>query len=133
VFKGYRARIGLSVATSETSRLGEVIAIASKEGIREVGALSTYLSDEKSKTEREACLEMAVQNAFAKASRMAKAAGAKVGKTMSIVEDGASAPPPPRPVYRMAMDMEAKAASAPTIEASSGNITVNVDVTYALE
>lgn len=133
VFKGYRARIGLHVATSETSRLGEVIAIASKEGIREVGALSTYLSDEKSKTEREACLETAVHNAFAKASRMAKAANAKVGKTMSIVEEGASAPPPPRPVHRMAMDMEMKTTSAPTIEASSGNISVDVDVTYALE
>ncbi len=133
VFKGFRARMGLRVATSETSRLGDVIAIAAKEGIRDVVALTTYLSEEKSKIERESCLESAVQNAFAKATRMAKAAGAKVGKSLTITEEGAPTPIPPRPRGEMkAMMMEADTA-APSVDASSGNIAVSVNVTYALE
>lgn len=135
VFKGYRARMGLQVATSEISRLGEVIAIAAKLGVRDVGALRTYLSEEKTKRERESCLEMAITNAQSKAARMAKAASAKLGRVLTMTEEGAEAPNPPIMHMKSAnVEMEASADMAPpSVDASSERISVNVNVTYGLE
>lgn len=136
VSKGFRARMGLKVTTSEISRLGEVIQIAANQKVRDVSALRSFLSDEKAKVERESCLEEAVQNAQAKAGRMAKVGGAKLGKALQITEEGA-APPEPIPVRPMraekAMMSSYAMDSAPTVEAGANRMSVNVNVTFALE
>ncbi|HVK62068.1 MAG TPA: SIMPL domain-containing protein [Bdellovibrionales bacterium] len=132
VFKGFRARMGLGVETSEINRLGEVIALAAKQGLREVGQLQTFMSDKKSAEERESCLEDAIGNARSKASRMAKAANGKVGKVIAMVESGTMMPPP---VLRMAK-AEMMAADAPagaSVDPGTQKLAVSVDVTFSLE
>lgn len=133
VFKGFRARMGLNVSTSELARLGEVIALAAKEGIREVSGLSTFLSAEKAKAEKEACLEEAVRNARSKAETVARAANAKLGRVLTVSEEGA---PPPQPVPIRQYKMEAMAAadmSAPTVVAGPQKMSIDVAVSFALE
>jgi uncharacterized protein YggE len=136
VSRGYRARMGLQVTTSETARLGEVIAIAASNSVKDVGALSTFLSDEKSRSEREACLEEAIQHASAKAARMAHAAGARLGKIVTLVEEQGYSPQPVRPMFMeksMALSAEAAPAPAPSIDSSSQKIQLSVNAVYSLD
>lgn len=140
VSKGFRARMGLQVTTSEISRLGEVIAIAAKQNVRDVSALHSFLSADKEKTERESCLEAAVQNAQAKAARMAKVANSKLGRIQQLIEEGARAPEPisqapgggglkQKIAYSSMMEQD----SGPGVEAGAGRLSVNVNATFALE
>lgn len=139
VFKGYRARIGLKVYTSQLDRLGEVLATVSKSGIKTMGSLQTDISPLKLKDEQEACLALAIESARSKATKMAKAAGAKVGKVLTIQEEViGSGIPGPRPIgfASKAMSGVAEMAStAPnmTIDTKSEALTVYVRVSYSLE
>lgn len=136
VSKGFRARMGLQVTTSETSRLGEVIAIAAARNVKDVGALQTFLSDEKSRGEREACLEEAIQHAQTKAGRMAKAAGARLGRVLQLNEEGASSPPPMPMVPMMAMKASGgmeREMQAPSVDSAAQKIQLSVSALYQLE
>lgn len=135
VFKGFRARMGLSVSTSEISRLGEVIALAANEGVRDVSSLNTFLSLEKSKIEREACLEDAVKNARSKAETIARAASSKLGRVLAVSESGAAPMPPPAPMFKAAMRGMAEDASvaAPGVDAGPQRISIDVSVTFGLD
>jgi uncharacterized protein YggE len=135
VSRGYRARMGLLVTTSETARLGEVISVAAQNNVKDVGALSTFLSEEKSRDEREACLEEAIQHASSKAARMAKAAGARLGKIVSLQEEGGGYTPP-QPMRNMMMEKsmaDASPAAAPVVDSASQKIQLSVNAVYILE
>lgn len=135
VNKGYRVRMGLWVATSDTNKLGEVIAIASREKVKDVNSLQTFLSDERQMTEEISCLQEASANAKVKAQKLASALGAKLGDVITINESGVSRPfYQPRPEMmmmakgRQAMD----AAAAPGIEAGQQSLSLSVQVTFGL-
>ncbi|MES2767854.1 MAG: SIMPL domain-containing protein [Bdellovibrionota bacterium] len=130
VFKGYRARIGLRVYTSDLGRLSEVTSKVSKSGIKNIGGLQTDISPAKLKEEQESCLAIAIENAKSKAEKMAKAASAKIGKVISIEEGGSEGAPPPRPMYaKGAMRTEADIA---TIDTKDETISTNVRVSFEL-
>ena len=136
VFKGYRARMGLQVTTSEFARLGEVIAIASNQSLKEVGSLRTFLSDEKNREERTACLEEAIGHAQIKAAKMAKAAGAKLGRVLQLQEEGASNPQPPTPMYEARMlksAMNDAMPAPPSVDAANQKISLSIQAVYSLE
>lgn len=84
--KGFKARHGLRVETSEMGRLGEVLNLAAEMNIRNVSGLETFVARETLKTEQEACLETAFQNAKSKAERISKAAGVRLGSAVRITE-----------------------------------------------
>lgn len=136
VSQGYSARMGLHIETSEIQRLGEVIQAAAKMGIKEVAGLNTFVSREKMKLEREACLEEALKNSQMKAQKMAKAVGAKVGLVYSISEEGATTPGPifaaeggMRAMNKTMMSSEAP----PSVVAGNSKINLSVSVSYLLE
>lgn len=134
VFKGYRARMGLTASTSDLKRLGEIIAIGARNEIRSIGNMVFYVSPEKMKAETEACLEEAAKNAKSKAEKMAGALGRKVGVPLQISESGGGSQPRPMMAYAMADSaggMEKMA--APTIEAKSESLSVDVSVQFLLE
>lgn len=91
--KGYRAKFGISLSTSELARIGEVVTIATKLNIEDVGSLQTYLSAELAKSTHESCLQEAIRNAKEKADKMVMAAGARAGKVISINENAKSQRP----------------------------------------
>lgn len=136
VFKGYTARIGLKVATSEIQRLGDVIAIASREGLRDVGQLITYLSDEKQMQERFGCLQAAAEDAKSKADKLAHSLGAKLGSTIQILEaPQAQLPRDPMPMAAMSLSESegGRSTPRPSLEAGRQNISVMVQVSFALQ
>jgi uncharacterized protein YggE len=135
VLKGYRARMGLRVASSQIERLGEVIALATREGMKDVGNLQSYLSDAQDLKERVACLQEAAENARVKAEKLATALGARVGEALVIHESGGvSTSPEPRPVMMMAEKSLSRGAAEPaSIEAGQQTLSLSVDVTFALK
>lgn len=140
ISKGFRTRVGLSVETSDISRLGEAIAAASKLGVKEIDSLSTFVSPQKMKSEYESCLEVATSNARDKAEKLAKGAGVKLGKVILIEEginpansgDGnESYSKGIRSV--MAAAPQADMGSAPSISARAENITVSASVKFTVD
>lgn len=139
VSKGFRARMGLRVTTSSIQRLGEIISVAAKLGLREVGNLDTFLSQEKLLKEQMACFEEAGSNATKRAETLAGSLGAKIGEVLEISELREDTGGPVRP---MAMTMNAKssrmemadAGGAPSgVEAGSRTMSMTVYATFALK
>lgn len=91
--KGYRANFGLSISTSDLARIGEVVVIATKLNIEDVGSLNTFLSPELAKSTHESCLQEAIRNAREKADKMVTAAGSRTGKVITINENPKSQSP----------------------------------------
>ena len=136
ISKGFRARMSLQVSTTEVSRLGEVLGLAGKQGIRQVSGLNLSVSPERTKIERENCLEEAVKNARAKADSIGRAAGTKIGRVLEVVEQQEAGGPvyPMRNVrtFSAAADMNA-GASAATVDAGTEKLTVNIAATFAFD
>lgn len=136
VSRGTQASIGLQVITSEITRLGEVAALAAELEVGRVEQLSTFLSREKTKNAREACLVEAIQNARDKAEKMAASAKAKVGEVQLIDENPITGPNEPGVSYVAAMARDGgmeKLQAAPRIEAKPETIQVQVLVKFALK
>ena len=135
VSRGFQVRIGLSISTSEINRMGQVILLGAKHNIKDVGALSSFLSREKSKVEYESCLAVAVKNSKDKALKMADAAQVKLGSVLVINEsstnDGGFFPTPM--MHARAEKMAFGADQAPSIEASNVNMKVQVQVSYSIQ
>lgn len=133
VFKGYHARMGLYVATSQIQRLGEVIAIASREDLKDVGTLISFLSDEKTKQEQMSCLEEAAKDAHSRAEKLAQSLGSKVGAVMSITQTASQNPVRPRPMLMMKNAMASgDAESAPPVEAGEQAVSVQIQAQFVL-
>lgn len=136
VSKGFRAVIGLSVETSEISRIGEVIATASSLGVKQIDRLSTFVSIEKNKSEYESCLEVAAKNAKDKAIKLAKGVGVKLGKVLRIQEGSAPQPRSEIMAYSIAaapqMDGEV-AKEASVIDARAQDMTVTATLTFSVD
>lgn len=138
VSKGFKARLGFQVSTSSLEKLGDVIAIAARAELRDVGGLSTYLSTAKLRQEQFACLQDASEDARAKARKLAEAMGAQLGDAVSLSEShsGGDVPAPGPLSARMDGDsrsMKTLAMPAPAIEAGSQDVSVTVQAVFALK
>lgn len=134
VDKGLRAILSLEVTTSDISRLGQVMAEASKLGVQNVGSLKTFLSLEKSKKEYLNCLDIAAEDARGKAQKLAHKLGFKIGDVMNLIET----PTLPRgPVMTMdggGAGMLKSAMVAPTtIEPGHMDFSTTLQVTFEIK
>ena len=121
---GYRARNGVRIVLTEVSRTGEIVAsglAALGEGAEMSGVSFGRRDVDAAETEARAA---AWHKAVAKASELAKQAGLKLGRPLSIEETNLVGPP--RPMARMAM------AEAVPIESGSSTVTVTLSVRFAL-
>lgn len=141
VRKGYRATLTSTFETSEIPRLGEIISAASESGAENVGALNIYVSPEKLKTEREACLETATENAAAKAARIAAGAGVKVDRLLGVSENASNAHRFAKSYYAEDLSAIADMAEEPTadqsirapmVEAKAVDLAVSVKATFGI-
>lgn len=137
VSKGFVARMGLRVESSDAASLGEVSQIAAKAGVKEIGGLNTFISSVKNRAETEACLKDAVKTAEKKAREMAEASGAKLGEVISLTEQSSGgivvAPPTYAAKGLMMMDASADRSAAPTIEPGKQEIQATVSASYYLK
>lgn len=135
VFKGYQASIGLSVTTSDTKRLGEVIATLTEEDFKSIHGLSHFISQQKLAAVESECYVEAVKDAEQKAERMAKTLNVGLGRPLLIQTGGSYRPAPQNfAKVRSSMDMAvAESIPAPTIESQAQDVNLNVNVTFALD
>lgn len=128
ILRGYTVSQNVSVKIRDLEKVGAIVDKAGSLGANQVGSLS-FTIDEPEKIRQEA-REKALLNAKEKAEALAKVAGVKLGKLVSFSESGAV----PTPIYRdytvKALGMGGVEEAAPTIEAGSQEIIVNVMVTY---
>jgi uncharacterized protein YggE len=134
---GFRATLSTRFETSDIARLGDIVAIGAKHNSQEVSQLSTFVSPEKMKAERESCLEIATKNAAAKAQKLANGAGVRLGAPQSILEATDMGTHPPYPIARTrALSVEANMEAtmvAPTVDAKAQDIQVSVKAVYGIE
>jgi uncharacterized protein YggE len=141
VSKGFRARISLQFETSEIARIGDVIATATKLGIKDIDGLNTFVSSEKYKAEYESCLEIASRNAKDKAIKLARGAGIKLGIVKSISEGAQSSAhtfgSKPMMMTRSFAEADSNDDSVtkggPTIDTKSVDLNVSATVTFGTE
>lgn len=133
--RGFRARMGLRVTSSEATRMGEVAGLASELKVQDVSGLQSFASRELMRSERESCLEEAFKNARNKATTLAKTSGMKLGSPVQIREDMAGGPMPgPMPIMAKGgvMMMADSASSAPAIETGTSKLSVSVQAVFEL-
>jgi uncharacterized protein YggE len=133
ICEGYRATIATRFETSEIPRLGDVIGVASKLGTADVSALNTFASPEKLKEAREACLEVAMRNAAAKARTIAQGAGVTIGRLLSVQEGREDDSPRPIRARGFEQPVFAEAQGAPSIESRPLDIVVELTARYDIE
>ena len=134
---GFRAHISTSFETADLSRVGEIIDAASSAGASEISNLYLSVSQTKLKETRENCLDIAVKNSAQKAQVIANAAGIKVGKLLSVNEEGGgqSYPIHPRALrseYMEAATLSSGNASSQMIESKPVEVRMSISAVYAI-
>jgi hypothetical protein len=124
---GYRVVNSVAITLRDLKQLGGVLDKVVTLGSNQIGGV-TFSVDDPTKLEDEA-RKRAMQDGIRKAKLYAAAAGAALGKVMTIQEGFVAGPP--RPVTARAT-LEAKAANVP-IEPGEQTLRVQVNVTWELE
>ena len=133
VDRGTKVSLTLEVSTSDISRLGETMVLATKNNIQNVGQLTTSLSEEKSQAEYLNCLDIAAADAKNKANQLGKKLGFKIGEVLHVNE-APSLSQTPQPVYRASMAMADSEAINPTrIEAGQQQFATTIQVTFSIK
>lgn len=121
---GYQAVNGVTLRVKDVGRLGEILDLVVSAGANQVNGLTFDVAD-KGKALSDARLK-AVADARAKADLMAGAAGASVGRVLSIAE-GYISNPGPVPVQTM------RAEAASTVPIASGQVGLEAQVNIVYE
>lgn len=132
VDKGMRVSLALEVVSSQIERMGETMALASKLGITNVSTLQTFLSLEKNQQEYLKCLDIAADDAKAKAGQLAKKLAVGLGSVVRIIE---SPFPVPTPVYHEKAMMKSAMSdtSAPAIEPGLQEFSTTIEVSFGIK
>lgn len=125
---GYQVSNNITVRSSKIADAGKFLGIAVNAGVNTSSGINFEVSDRAKG--RDAGLRAAFEDARAKATLLAQAAGRTLGQALMIVEGG-QATPPPYPMPRV-MAMEAKAVSDVPVEAGSQEQSYSVTVTFLL-
>ena len=123
---GYRVVNQVLVTFRDLSRLGGILEQVVAAGANDVGGLSMEKDD--TSAERAAALERAMSDARARASVLAKAAGASLGEVLQVSEGGRA------PIVPIAMT-SVRMSGAAGVPVSTGELEIvaTVDVTFAIK
>ena len=126
---GYQVSNNISVRSEKINDAGRLLGIAVAAGVNNSSGINFEVSDPA--RGRDQGLKSAFDDARAKASLLAQAAGRTLGRALTISE-GMQQVPPPQP-YMRAMAMEAQVASADVpIESGTKEVTYTVTATFEL-
>lgn len=128
---GYTVQQSVSVKARDFTKVGAMLADVVTSGANSVSQLN-FTMDDPTEVQSQARAE-AIQKAKVKAKAVAKAGGFRLGKLLSIDENG------PSPIYygygmggAEKASFDAVAAPAPAIEAGSQEVKVNVTLRYEI-
>lgn len=124
---GYRVVNSVRITVREIPKLGAILDQVVSFGSNEIGGIAFDVEDQAALLDE--ARRRAMGAAQSKARLLAEAAGAMVGKVLTISEEQQN--PPPRPMYARTA-IEAKAAEVP-IEAGEHTVQVRVNVTWELQ
>ena len=128
VITGYQATNNVSIRFRDIAKSGAILDALVAQGANQIEGPNLSL-DQPDAALDEARVD-AVKRAQARAQLYAKAAGLSVSRILTIAEGGEIAgPPPPMPVYRMAV---AKAADTQVMPGES-DVTVTITVRFLLK
>jgi len=123
---GYRVLNQVLVTLRDLSRLGGILDQVVAAGANDIGGLSMEKDD--TSAERAAALERAMFDARARASVLAKAAGASLGEALQVSEGGRAS------ILPISMTtVRASSAAAVPVSAGELEIVATVDVTFAIK
>jgi uncharacterized protein YggE len=120
---GFRVTNQLTVRIHDIGQLPAILDRAIAAGVNEMSGIEFVVSEQSKLLDQ--AREAAIADAHRKAALYAKAAGAKLGRVVAIIEQGASAPP--RPVAAM----RAGAAAVP-VAPGEQTLRATVSVSYEL-
>lgn len=127
---GYVVSRNLSITLDKMELHERVLSALVDNKIDQVNGVSFGLSDPEKK--QDALRVKAVQNAKARAQLLADAAGAKLGRVITLSTSGAVSPPMPMPMYAMAKSRMAEDSVAPSLPGLT-TLQESVSVTFELE
>jgi uncharacterized protein YggE len=126
---GYQVMNNVVVRSTKIADAGRLLGIAIGAGVNSSSGINFEVTDPA--RGRDQGLRSAFDDAKAKATLLAQAAGRTIGRVLMIGEGVQSAPPQPYPYQRMAA-MEAKVGNDVPIEAGTQEQTYTVSVTFEL-
>lgn len=126
---GYSLTQTLDVKVRDNAKLGELLSGVVASGANSVSEVRFVLDDDSSA--KEGAREEAIVEAKKKAKALAKSAGFRIGKLVSIYEN--SNPMMPYGMGGDAVAMSEKSSVAPSIEAGSQSTKVQVTLTYEIK
>lgn len=133
ILEGYNVSRNLTITMDRLDIHERVLSALVEAGIDQIGSVSFTIAEPEARAD--ALRVKAVQNARTRAEALAKAAGARLGRVMSIATDGASSlMPPPMPMRyaKMGMAESADMASAPSLPGMNV-MSESVTVSFELE
>lgn len=123
----YQVSNTLTVRVRDIAKVGEIIDQSVTLGVNQGGNIS-FVNDDSSAAMTEA-RKRAVQDAVARATTLAEAAGVGLGSVLEITEQSFARPP--MPISAKAYRMEAASDAVP-VEAGENSYRVQVNVTFEL-
>jgi len=130
ILRGYEVTQSLTIKIRDLDNAGNVITVASQNGVNQVSGLS-FTIDEPEQY-REEAREEALANAREKARELADLMGVTLGRIVSFSES-ASGGQPPIPFYNeFAQDGRGGGVSAPDFEAGSEEVVVIATIEYEI-
>lgn len=126
---GYQVTNSVTVRSSKVADAGKLLGVAIAAGVNTSSGINFEVADPT--RGRDAGLRAAFDDAKAKASLLATAAGRTLGRVLSISEGIQAQPPQPYPMMQRTMAMEAKVADVP-VEAGSQELSYTVTATFEL-
>jgi len=127
---GYQVSNQVTVRSTKVGDVGRLLGVAIAAGVNTSSGINFEVSDPA--RGRDQGMRAAFEDARAKAALLAQAAGRTLGRAVYIRE-GAYETPPPVPMPRRAMAMEAQAAADVPIESGAQETSYTVSVTFELK
>ena len=126
---GYQVTNNITVTRKQVSDAGRLLQAAINAGVNTASSLSFDVSDPR--RGRDEGLRAAFEDARAKAAILAAAAGRTLGRAMTINEEVMQTTPPPRPMMRGVMAVQAQVSEVP-VESGTQEETFSVTVAFEL-
>lgn len=127
---GYQVSNNVTVRSTKVADAGKFLGVAINAGVNTSSGINFEVADPS--RGREQGMKAAFDDARAKASLLARAAGRTLGRAVVITEGTGQTVQPPYPPMVRAMAMEAKSADVP-VEAGSQEMSFTVSVTFELQ
>jgi hypothetical protein len=127
---GYQVSNNVTVRSTKIADAGRLLGIAIGAGVNTSSGINFEVSDPA--RGRDAGLRSAFEDARAKATLLAQAAGRSIGRVI-IINEGVERSPQPYPVATRAMAMEARVANADVpVESGTTELTFQITATFEL-